>query len=123
MDESKDTIAFPEGIYVEQDDFDTDAPFEVGKIVNRYRGGDVLSLFLSIYSLLSILYTSIFSLETLSCSVKYSIISFVKYTSIINLLAAVINAVIIERAGTKAGNKGSDAAKTAIEMANLVKLV
>ncbi len=27
----------------------------------------------------------------------------------------------IERAGTKAGNKGSDAAKTAIEMANLVK--
>ncbi len=28
----------------------------------------------------------------------------------------------IERAGTKAGNKGSDAAKTAIEMANLVKL-
>ena len=29
----------------------------------------------------------------------------------------------IERAGTKAGNKGSDAAKTAIEMANLVKLV
>ena len=47
MDESKDTIAFPEGIYVEQDDFDTDAPLEVGKIVNRYRGGDVLSLFLS----------------------------------------------------------------------------
>lgn len=29
----------------------------------------------------------------------------------------------IERAGTKAGNKGSDAAKTAIEMANLIKLV
>lgn len=29
----------------------------------------------------------------------------------------------IERAGTKAGNKGSDAAKTAIEMANLVKMV
>ena len=29
----------------------------------------------------------------------------------------------IERAGTKAGNKGSEAAKTAIEMANLVKLV
>ena len=29
----------------------------------------------------------------------------------------------IERAGTKAGNKGSDAAKTAIEMANLLKLV
>ena len=29
----------------------------------------------------------------------------------------------IERAGTKAGNKGSDAAKPAIEMANLVKLV
>lgn len=29
----------------------------------------------------------------------------------------------IERAGTKAGNKGSDAAKAAIEMANLVKLV
>ncbi len=29
----------------------------------------------------------------------------------------------IERAGTKAGNKGSDAAKTAIEMANLVKLI
>jgi 6,7-dimethyl-8-ribityllumazine synthase len=29
----------------------------------------------------------------------------------------------IERAGTKAGNKGSDAAKSAIEMANLVKLV
>ena len=27
----------------------------------------------------------------------------------------------IERAGTKAGNKGSDAARTAIEMANLVK--
>ena len=27
----------------------------------------------------------------------------------------------IERAGTKAGNKGSDAAKTAIEMANLVR--
>lgn len=29
----------------------------------------------------------------------------------------------IERAGTKSGNKGSDAAKTAIEMANLVTLV
>lgn len=29
----------------------------------------------------------------------------------------------IERAGTKAGNKGSDAAKTAIEMANLTKLI
>ena len=29
----------------------------------------------------------------------------------------------IERAGTKAGNKGSDAAKAAIEMANLFKLV
>jgi 6,7-dimethyl-8-ribityllumazine synthase len=29
----------------------------------------------------------------------------------------------IERAGTKAGNKGSDAAKAAIEMVNLVKLV
>lgn len=29
----------------------------------------------------------------------------------------------IERAGTKAGNKGSDAAKSAIEMANLVKLL
>lgn len=29
----------------------------------------------------------------------------------------------IERAGTKSGNKGADAAKTAIEMANLVKLV
>lgn len=29
----------------------------------------------------------------------------------------------IERAGTKAGNKGSDAAKTAIEMANLIRLV
>lgn len=29
----------------------------------------------------------------------------------------------IERAGTKAGNKGSDAAKSAIEMANLLKLV
>lgn len=28
----------------------------------------------------------------------------------------------IERAGTKAGNKGSDAAKAAIEMANLLKL-
>ena len=27
----------------------------------------------------------------------------------------------IERAGTKAGNKGSDAAKAAIEMANLLK--
>jgi 6,7-dimethyl-8-ribityllumazine synthase len=29
----------------------------------------------------------------------------------------------IERAGTKAGNKGSDAAKAAIEMANLLKLL
>ena len=29
----------------------------------------------------------------------------------------------IERAGSKSGNKGSDAAKTAIEMANLVKLL
>ena len=29
----------------------------------------------------------------------------------------------IERAGTKAGNKGTDAARTAIEMANLVKLL
>ena len=29
----------------------------------------------------------------------------------------------IERAGTKAGNKGSDAAKSAIEMAHLIKLV
>ena len=29
----------------------------------------------------------------------------------------------IERAGTKSGNKGSDAAKSAIEMVNLVKLV
>lgn len=29
----------------------------------------------------------------------------------------------IERAGTKAGNKGSEAAKSAIEMANLTKLV
>ena len=29
----------------------------------------------------------------------------------------------IERAGTKAGNKGSDAARTAIEMANLIKTV
>lgn len=29
----------------------------------------------------------------------------------------------IERAGTKAGNKGSDAAKSAIEMVNLFKLV
>lgn len=29
----------------------------------------------------------------------------------------------IERAGTKAGNKGSDAAKAAIEMANLIKLI
>ena len=29
----------------------------------------------------------------------------------------------IERAGTKAGNKGADAAKSAIEMANLFKLV
>lgn|SRR5574344_2105127 len=29
----------------------------------------------------------------------------------------------IERAGTKSGNKGSDAAKSAIEMANLVSLV
>jgi len=28
----------------------------------------------------------------------------------------------IERAGTKAGNKGSDAAKTAIEMANLMNM-
>ena len=28
----------------------------------------------------------------------------------------------IERAGTKAGNKGSDAARTAIEMSNLMKL-
>ena len=28
----------------------------------------------------------------------------------------------IERAGTKAGNKGSEAAKAAIEMANLMKL-
>ena len=28
----------------------------------------------------------------------------------------------IERAGTKAGNKGSDAAKSAIEMANLVNM-
>jgi 6,7-dimethyl-8-ribityllumazine synthase len=27
----------------------------------------------------------------------------------------------IERAGTKAGNRGSDAARTAIEMANLMK--
>ena len=27
----------------------------------------------------------------------------------------------IERAGTKAGNKGADAAKTAIEMVNLIK--
>lgn len=29
----------------------------------------------------------------------------------------------IERAGTKSGNKGSDAAKAAIEMVNLVKLI
>lgn len=29
----------------------------------------------------------------------------------------------IERAGTKAGNKGADAAKSAIEMANLLKLI
>ncbi len=29
----------------------------------------------------------------------------------------------IERAGTKAGNKGADAAKTAIEMANLMKAI
>lgn len=29
----------------------------------------------------------------------------------------------IERAGTKAGNKGSDAAKSAIEMANLMKVL
>lgn len=29
----------------------------------------------------------------------------------------------IERAGTKAGNKGSEAAKSAIEMANLIKLI
>ena len=29
----------------------------------------------------------------------------------------------IERAGTKAGNKGSDAAKSAIEMANLLKQI
>lgn len=29
----------------------------------------------------------------------------------------------IERAGTKAGNKGADAAKSAIEMANLMKLI
>lgn len=29
----------------------------------------------------------------------------------------------IERAGTKAGNKGADAAKAAIEMANLVKVI
>ena len=29
----------------------------------------------------------------------------------------------IERAGTKAGNKGSDAARTAIEMSNLLKMV
>ena len=29
----------------------------------------------------------------------------------------------IERAGTKAGNKGSDAARTAIEMANLLRIV
>ena len=47
MEESSDTLAFPEGGYIEQDDFDTDAPFEVGKVVNRYRGGDALSLFLS----------------------------------------------------------------------------
>ena len=30
---------------------------------------------------------------------------------------------VIERAGTKAGNKGADAAKAAIEMANLLKLI
>ena len=29
----------------------------------------------------------------------------------------------IERAGTKAGNKGSEAAKAAIEMANLIKTI
>ena len=29
----------------------------------------------------------------------------------------------IERAGTKAGNKGADAAKTAIEMVNLFKTI
>ena len=29
----------------------------------------------------------------------------------------------IERAGTKAGNKGADAAKSAIEMANLIKML
>ena len=29
----------------------------------------------------------------------------------------------IERAGTKAGNKGADAAKSAIEMANLIKAI
>lgn len=29
----------------------------------------------------------------------------------------------IERAGTKAGNKGSEAAKAAIEMANLIKII
>lgn len=29
----------------------------------------------------------------------------------------------IERSGTKAGNKGADAAKTAIEMANLIKII
>ena len=29
----------------------------------------------------------------------------------------------IERAGTKAGNKGADAAKSAIEMANLLKQI
>ena len=29
----------------------------------------------------------------------------------------------IERAGTKAGNKGSDAAKSAIEMANLMNTI
>ena len=29
----------------------------------------------------------------------------------------------IERAGTKAGNKGTDAARTAIEMVNLIKMV
>lgn len=29
----------------------------------------------------------------------------------------------IERAGTKAGNKGTDSARTAIEMANLIKIV
>lgn len=29
----------------------------------------------------------------------------------------------IERAGTKAGNKGADAARTALEMANLIKVI